>query len=301
MAILPSGSDLGSREPIGGTTVGAAAPPGSPAGPHPPRAPRGRVARRGADPGPAGRGVQHGEQSRVGNHQLLGVDDQPEDADRRPAAAPTPGSSPPDARSKAAPHLIPESELDARSETGSARSRSNCSACSQRAGRGPAQHLHLRRWPGNRHLPGGARDARGPLADDRDPNFTKLQQYGDLDALIEIYGHLRAANPTLDVFHRFATEVEADDLSTHVIVLGGIAWNQVDPAVPDGHQPGARSPRSVDPKLETGEIFEVRRSEDDTSGSTRVGRRRSRRRTASSSRTWRSSPGFPTRSRAAGP
>jgi hypothetical protein len=70
-------------------------------------------------------------------------------------------------------------------------------------------------------------EQRGPLAQENDPNFTKLQQYGDLDALIEMYGHLRAANPTLDIFHRHAGEVGADDLSTHVILLGGVAWNHV--------------------------------------------------------------------------
>jgi transcriptional regulator with XRE-family HTH domain len=70
-------------------------------------------------------------------------------------------------------------------------------------------------------------DAQGPLALATDPNFTRLQQYGDLDALIEMYGHLRAVNPTLDVFHHHAGEVGADDLSTHVILLGGVAWNQV--------------------------------------------------------------------------
>ena len=41
------------------------------------------------------------------------------------------------------------------------------------------------------------------------PNFTKMRQYGDLDALIEIYGHLRAENPTLDVFHRLTSDVVA--------------------------------------------------------------------------------------------
>jgi hypothetical protein len=68
---------------------------------------------------------------------------------------------------------------------------------------------------------------RGPLADEQDPNFTKMQYYSDLDALIELYGHLRAENPNLDVFHRLASEVESDDLSSHVILLGGIGWNEV--------------------------------------------------------------------------
>jgi hypothetical protein len=67
----------------------------------------------------------------------------------------------------------------------------------------------------------------GPLADEQDPNFTKLRKYGDLDALIELYGHLRAENPTLHVFHRLASEVVSDDLSRHVILLGGIGWNEV--------------------------------------------------------------------------
>ena len=70
-------------------------------------------------------------------------------------------------------------------------------------------------------------EVRGPLADEQDPNFTKLQKYGDLDALIELYGHLRAENPTLNVFHRLASDVVSDDLSSHVILLGGIGWNKV--------------------------------------------------------------------------
>jgi hypothetical protein len=70
-------------------------------------------------------------------------------------------------------------------------------------------------------------DLQGPLGDVRDPNFTKLRQYGDLDALIELYGHLRAENPTLHVFHKLASDVVSDDLSCHVILLGGIGWNEV--------------------------------------------------------------------------
>jgi hypothetical protein len=70
-------------------------------------------------------------------------------------------------------------------------------------------------------------EERGPLADEQDPNFTKMQQYGDLDALIELYGHLRAENPTHDVFHRLTDDVVRDDFSSHVILLGGVGWNKV--------------------------------------------------------------------------
>jgi hypothetical protein len=75
--------------------------------------------------------------------------------------------------------------------------------------------------------PDAPHDVQGPLGDEQDPNFTRMRKYGDLDALVELYGHLRAENPTLDVFHRLASEVKSDDLSRHVILLGGIGWNKV--------------------------------------------------------------------------
>jgi transcriptional regulator with XRE-family HTH domain len=77
-------------------------------------------------------------------------------------------------------------------------------------------------------VPKEPRELRSTLADEKNFNFTEMQQYGDLDALIQLYGHLRAENPTLEVFHRLASEaVEQVDLVSHVIVLGGIGWNKV--------------------------------------------------------------------------
>jgi hypothetical protein len=67
---------------------------------------------------------------------------------------------------------------------------------------------------------------QGSLGKEGDPNFTKLQQYGDLDALIQLYGHLRAENPTLDVLYKLASEVVPDDYGSHVVLLGGIGWNE---------------------------------------------------------------------------
>lgn len=68
---------------------------------------------------------------------------------------------------------------------------------------------------------------RSPLADEDNPNHTKLYRYADLDALIEMWGHVRASNPELRVRHRLPTEVSADHLSGHLILIGGIAWNRV--------------------------------------------------------------------------
>jgi hypothetical protein len=75
--------------------------------------------------------------------------------------------------------------------------------------------------------PDAPEEVRGSLAKEDDPNFTKLQQYGDLDALVELYGHLRAENPTLDVSHKLASEFVPDVYGGHVILLGGIGWNKV--------------------------------------------------------------------------
>jgi hypothetical protein len=98
---------------------------------------------------------------------------------------------------------------------------------------------------------------RGPLADEKNANFTKMQQYGDLDALIELYGHLRAENPTLEVFYRLASEaVSSEDLFSHVILLGGIGWNRVTRHIQSKISQVPITQAAVD-DLEDGDIFQV--------------------------------------------
>jgi transcriptional regulator with XRE-family HTH domain len=99
-------------------------------------------------------------------------------------------------------------------------------------------------------------DVQGPLGDIQDPNFTRLRQYGDLDALIELYGHLRSENPTLDVFHRLTSDVVSDDFSSHVILLGGIGWNKVTRRFQRAISQVPITQTNVD-DLETGEVFRV--------------------------------------------
>jgi hypothetical protein len=103
-------------------------------------------------------------------------------------------------------------------------------------------------------------EVQGPLADQQDPNFTKMRQYGDLDALIELYGHLRAENPSLDVFHRTTTSVMADDFSSHVILLGGIGWNKVAARFQRATRQVPIEQTPVD-DLRGGDIFEVESSD----------------------------------------
>jgi hypothetical protein len=69
--------------------------------------------------------------------------------------------------------------------------------------------------------------AQGALASTQDPNYTRMSRYADLDALFELYGHVRAANPEMEIAHRLPSEIVADDLSNHVVLLGGSGWNRV--------------------------------------------------------------------------
>lgn len=112
--------------------------------------------------------------------------------------------------------------------------------------------------------PDAPSEARGPLADEHSLNFTKLQKYGDLDALIELYGHLRAENPTLDVFHRLASEAASDDHSGHVVLLGGIGWNKVTLRFQSAISQVPITQIAVD-DLKGGDIFRVKTSEDELS------------------------------------
>lgn len=75
--------------------------------------------------------------------------------------------------------------------------------------------------------PETAREFTHPLANERNPNYTRMYRYADLDALVELWGHIRASNPDLQIVHRLPSEVMADDMSGHVVVLGGIGLNHV--------------------------------------------------------------------------
>ena len=93
-----------------------------------------------------------------------------------------------------------------------------------------------------------------PLANEKDPNYTRMYRYADLDALIELWGHIRAVNPDLSVAHRLPSEFVEDHLTSHVVVLGGVAWNQLTKRMLKIFRELPVSQVEV-PDLETGEIF----------------------------------------------
>ena len=64
-----------------------------------------------------------------------------------------------------------------------------------------------------------------PYTNVKDPDYIELLTYSELDALFELYGHLRAANPANQVNLRIADKLARDDYTSHLVTLGGIDWN----------------------------------------------------------------------------
>lgn len=72
-------------------------------------------------------------------------------------------------------------------------------------------------------------DMRGamPLADPTSPDYVEMYTYADLDSLVELHGHIRAACPANQVHIRTAADVQRDDYTSHLVLLGGVDWNDL--------------------------------------------------------------------------
>ncbi|MEU7790215.1 helix-turn-helix transcriptional regulator [Amycolatopsis sp. NPDC049159] len=66
-----------------------------------------------------------------------------------------------------------------------------------------------------------------PYTDPDSADFVSLYTYADPDALIELFGHIRARNPGNKVTFHTADELSTDHYTTHLILLGGVDWNSV--------------------------------------------------------------------------
>jgi transcriptional regulator with XRE-family HTH domain len=108
--------------------------------------------------------------------------------------------------------------------------------------------------------PEAPEDSRGPLAAADSRNLTRLHQYADADALLEIFGHIRALNPLVHVLHRLPSTVRAAELSNHLVLLGGIGWNKFTGRILSEID---RLPikQLEHPDLATGEVFKVEKAE----------------------------------------
>jgi transcriptional regulator with XRE-family HTH domain len=98
-------------------------------------------------------------------------------------------------------------------------------------------------------LPEPPRTARGSRW-----NYMALSAFADLDAMVELFGHVRAANPASDVRVELAGRLEGKDLGAHLVLLGNLAQQQTDlrallPQLPVR--------QVVDAGVEDGEVFEL--------------------------------------------
>jgi hypothetical protein len=66
-----------------------------------------------------------------------------------------------------------------------------------------------------------------PYTDPDSPDHVEMYQYSDLDALVELHGHIRATNPTSQVNIRIAPALSRDHYSKNLVLLGGVDWNSV--------------------------------------------------------------------------
>jgi hypothetical protein len=96
---------------------------------------------------------------------------------------------------------------------------------------------------------------KGPQAEPSNPNYTELQRYADVDALAELFGHIRAENPLMDVRFKIPGAIEADDLKEHVVLVGGVVWNEITGRLSE--MAGLPIRQFAHKDLLTGEIFIV--------------------------------------------
>jgi hypothetical protein len=99
------------------------------------------------------------------------------------------------------------------------------------------------------------KEETGFVADPADPDYTELLSYADLDALVKLHGHIRAENPAMDVFFKLSSRVMPDDLSSHFVLLGGIAWNEITRQLFEMTSLPVR--QIEDPTVASGDIFVV--------------------------------------------
>jgi hypothetical protein len=68
---------------------------------------------------------------------------------------------------------------------------------------------------------------RMPFTDPKDPDYVRSYSLADLDALLEVHGHIRAVNPAADVRICRSEEMDEDNFASHLVLIGGVDWNPV--------------------------------------------------------------------------
>ncbi|EWM10934.1 hypothetical protein [Kutzneria sp. 744] len=76
-------------------------------------------------------------------------------------------------------------------------------------------------------LPRDLVHSMGSYTDPNDPDYVDLYTYADPDALIELFGHIRAVNSVSQVDFKRADQLDRDDYTKHLVLLGGVDWNRL--------------------------------------------------------------------------
>lgn len=63
--------------------------------------------------------------------------------------------------------------------------------------------------------------------------YGELYSFRSIDALFELHGHVRAANPRSEVRILKESQAEPDDLASHLVILGGSDWNPLARRIPE--------------------------------------------------------------------
>ncbi|MGH3988282.1 MAG: XRE family transcriptional regulator [Pseudonocardiaceae bacterium] len=101
---------------------------------------------------------------------------------------------------------------------------------------------------------------RPPFASTKTHNYMALAGYADLDALVELFGHIRAENPGSDVRFELADSYKSEDLKAHLVLLGGMARIQGEGRILPGTEIPVRQVKDDSRDLD-GEVFEIVGSE----------------------------------------
>lgn len=68
---------------------------------------------------------------------------------------------------------------------------------------------------------------RMPFTEPKDPDYVRSYSLADLDALLELHGHIRAVNPVAEVRICRPDELGEDDFTAHLVLIGGVDWNPI--------------------------------------------------------------------------
>lgn len=66
----------------------------------------------------------------------------------------------------------------------------------------------------------------GPYTNPGHPDYVRMSRFADMDALLELHGHIRSLNPTNRVKCRTSDELRDSDYTAHLVLIGGVDWNE---------------------------------------------------------------------------